>query len=70
MKKYILSTDPRADATHWRQTIIAIPKPIPVQLGDVLYGSIALRKNPFASTDVDIKVSYHYRGKNGTYNDI
>jgi protein arginine N-methyltransferase 1 len=41
-----LSTDPDAEATHWKQTIFYLDRPLKVRRGDELTGTIDVRRHP------------------------
>ncbi|XP_061431306.1 LOW QUALITY PROTEIN: protein arginine N-methyltransferase 2-like [Lethenteron reissneri] len=42
----ILDTGPMTTATHWKQTLFMLDSPVAVTPGDVVAGSVALRRNP------------------------
>ena len=54
------STGPRAEYTHWKQTIMYFDGEYQVQPGDKLEGSIAARKSRSNFRELDIKASYHF----------
>lgn len=60
-----LTTDPSYRATHWKQGIIYFSEDIALKKGEVVEGTIMLKKNQKNPRDLDIKVSYHYDGKLG-----
>ena len=41
----VLSTSPHQKKTHWTQTVFYMERDLWVQKGDVIYGSIAVKKN-------------------------
>ncbi|KAJ8416210.1 hypothetical protein AAFF_G00382320 [Aldrovandia affinis] len=43
--KMMFSTGPQCTKTHWKQTVLLLEKPIPVQSGEDLRGRISVRKN-------------------------
>ena len=55
----MLSTSPFNKSTHWKQTVLYLEHDLTVQKGDVLSGSIAVRKSLTNFRELDIKVSYH-----------
>ncbi len=55
------STGPRAEYTHWKQTIFYFDGEFQTQPGDVMEGSICARKSRQNFRELDIKVSYHYQ---------
>jgi protein arginine N-methyltransferase 1 len=62
-KPLILSTSPKYSSTHWKQVIFYLDTGVQVNVGDILNGSIAARKNLKNSRELDIKVSYKIEGK-------
>ena len=56
-----LSTSPFKIQTHWRQTIFYLSTPINATKGNVIEGSIAVRRSEENFRDLDIKISFHYR---------
>lgn len=57
--KFTLSTSPFLKKTHWKQTIFYTEKDIEVRKGDVITGSIAVRKALVNFRQIDVKISYH-----------
>jgi type I protein arginine methyltransferase len=55
----MLSTSPFKKSTHWKQTVLYLEHDLSVGKGDVLSGSIAIRKSLANFREMDIKVSYH-----------
>ncbi|XP_071895234.1 protein arginine N-methyltransferase 3 isoform X1 [Anas platyrhynchos] len=43
--KVLFSTGPWCTKTHWKQTVFLLEKPIPVEAGEALRGTITVRKN-------------------------
>jgi protein arginine N-methyltransferase 1 len=64
-KKFNLNTSPYLKGTHWQQTVFYTKNDIPVRSGDVVEGSIAVRKSETNFRQLDIKISYNvkYDGK-------
>lgn len=54
-----LSTSPYSTSTHWKQTVFYVNEPFPVDNGDVVHGSIAVKKSDRNPRDLDIKISVH-----------
>lgn len=52
------------DTTHWKQTIFYFNDDIPMKEGESITGSFLMKKNQKNHRELDIKVSYHYDGKN------
>jgi len=63
--KVQFSTGPFSKNTHWKQVIFYTDKDIYVEKGEVLKGSIAVRKNKTNFRELDIKISFHFEGHNG-----
>ena len=68
--KVHFTTDPYTRSTHWKQVIFYTKEDIYVEkgnlnsyLGEVLKGSIAVRKSNANFRELDVKISYHYNGK-------
>jgi len=63
--KVEFSTDPYNKSTHWKQTIFYTENDVYVDKGEILKGSIAVRKSHTNFRELDIKMSYHFNGRNG-----
>ena len=61
-KQKELSTSPYTKGTHWKQTTFYAEKDITVSRGDVLKGSIAVRKSKTNFRELDVKISYNLKG--------
>jgi len=55
----VLTTSPYKRYTHWKQSVLYLEKPLRVQAGDVLYGSIAVRQDRKNFRELNIKMSFH-----------
>ncbi len=55
-----LSTSPRSEPTHWKQTVFYFDGSFKVVPGDEISGSIAARKSHQNFRELDIKISYHF----------
>lgn len=64
--QYTLSTSPFTKQTHWYQTIFYTTKDIPIQKGDKVCGSIAVRKSRTNFRQLDVKISYHVENGENT----
>ena len=53
------------DPTHWKQTIFYFKDDIGMKAGESITGTLLMKKNLKNHRDLDIKLSYHYKGKNG-----
>jgi protein arginine N-methyltransferase 1 len=58
-----ISTSPYMKDTHWKQTIFYFEETINVRKGDIIEGSIAVKKSEKNFRDLDIKISVHCKGK-------
>lgn len=58
----VLSTAPGKEVTHWKQTVLYLEDAIVANKGDVLQGVIAVRKTEQNPRDLDVKVSFDFRG--------
>jgi protein arginine N-methyltransferase 1 len=63
--KVYFTTSPYEKATHWKQVILYTDKDMQVEKGDVLKGSIAVRKSEVNFRELDVKMSYHFNGRSG-----
>ena len=55
----VLTTSPYKKYTHWKQSVLYLEKPLRVQVGDILYGSIAVRQDRKNFRELNIKMSFH-----------
>ncbi|GIX63524.1 histone arginine methyltransferase PRMT1 [Babesia caballi] len=62
-KPLTLSTSPRAQYTHWKQTVFYLPDDLIVDCGDKIAGLIAVRRNAENPRDLDVKLYYHHAGE-------
>lgn len=58
------STSPYVKGTHWKQVVFYTEKDLQVEKGEIVQGSIAVRKSLRNFRELDIKISFH---QNGTY---
>mmetsp|Transcript_32626 Transcript_32626/g.56678 ORF Transcript_32626/g.56678 Transcript_32626/m.56678 type:complete len:363 (+) Transcript_32626:1125-2213(+) len=61
-KPITLSTSPREQYTHWKQTVFYLDLALPMLNGEELRGSVAVRRNPQSHRDRDVQISYHFDG--------
>lgn len=59
----VLSTSPKNTETHWKNVMFYLDRPWPVNLGEHIEGSIALRMNSVHPRELDIKFSFHVLGE-------
>jgi len=60
------STGPRAEYTHWKQTVFYLHNYLTVSRGDEITGTIKCTRNPSNPRDLDISVSYKHAGEHET----
>jgi protein arginine N-methyltransferase 1 len=58
-----LSTSPYRKYTHWKNVVFYTDNNMNVSRGDVLQGSIAVRKSKTNFRELDVKISYHLDGE-------
>lgn len=63
--KVEFTTSPYSKATHWKQVIMYTDFDLFVEKGEILKGSIAVRKSTSNFRALDVKVSYHINGRYG-----
>ena len=63
----LIKLGPFSKATHWKHVVFYTEKDLFIEKGEVLRGSIAVRKNTTNFRELDIKISYHLDGVNGKY---
>lgn len=66
----VLSTSPFRRYTHWKQTVFYLDGVIDAEEGEVLRGSIAVRKSKTNFRELDIKISCHFRGTHTENNSV
>jgi len=57
-----LSTGPYASPTHWKQTVLYLDRALPLRTGERIEGTLACRRNAQNPRDLDIGISYRFRG--------
>ena len=60
----ILNQGPFSKNTHWKQVIFYTEKDVYVEKGEVMKGSIAVRKGRTNFRELEIKISFHFEGQN------
>ena len=61
--KVFFSTSPYQKSTHWKQVIFYTDNDIFVDKGDILKGSLAVRKSNANFRELDIKMSFHIQNR-------
>eukprot|EP00008_Paramoeba_atlantica_P005296 CAMPEP_0201486908 /NCGR_PEP_ID=MMETSP0151_2-20130828/10938_1 /ASSEMBLY_ACC=CAM_ASM_000257 /TAXON_ID=200890 /ORGANISM="Paramoeba atlantica, Strain 621/1 / CCAP 1560/9" /LENGTH=332 /DNA_ID=CAMNT_0047871775 /DNA_START=137 /DNA_END=1135 /DNA_ORIENTATION=+ len=63
----LLSTSPYGTSTHWKQTVFYLQEPLRVCKGEVLRGTLSCRPNAMNHRDLDIQLSFEFRGRRDSY---
>lgn len=66
--KVEFSTGPHSLSTHWKQTIFYTKTNMIVEKGDVVEGSIAVRKSRGNFRELDVKISFHHESEGVKHN--
>lgn len=61
--KVEFTTSPYNKSTHWKQVVFYTDNDLYVEKGEVLKGSIAVRKSNVNFRELDVKFSYHFKGR-------
>lgn len=61
-KPLSFSTGPRAEYTHWKQTVFYLHDYLTVSNGDDITGSLSCKRNSANPRDLDIVLTYHHEG--------
>jgi protein arginine N-methyltransferase 1 len=61
--KINFSTSPRAQYTHWKQTVFYLEEPVVANKGETLEGVINVKRNVKNPRDLDIQLTTKLRGK-------
>ena len=62
-EKVHFSTGPTAPYTHWKSTILYLDEPLTVCKGEMINGTMRVKKNDKNPRDLDIEVDTHFLGK-------
>jgi protein arginine N-methyltransferase 1 len=65
-KPVTFSTSPRARQTHWKQTVFYLEDTIVVCEGETIEGTLACKPNAKNNRDLDISISYTFKGAHCT----
>ncbi|KAK4537359.1 hypothetical protein CDCA_CDCA12G3384 [Cyanidium caldarium] len=57
------STGPAAKSSHWKQTVFYLDQALIMNAGEAIEGTLACRRNASNPRDLDIGLSYRFRGK-------
>jgi hypothetical protein len=49
-------TDPASPYTHWKQTVLHLPRPLLMKQGDVLVGKLRIRRNHTNPRELDVRL--------------
>eukprot|EP00898_Chlorokybus_atmophyticus_P001905 jgi/Chlat1/2715/Chrsp180S02865 len=61
------STGPRVRATHWKQTVFYLEDVITICQGETISGTLQCLPNAKNPRDLDIAISYNFKGKRSSY---
>ncbi|KAI3631232.1 hypothetical protein MIR68_010722 [Amoeboaphelidium protococcarum] len=56
IRQVLLHTSPDNQQTHWHQTVLNLPEPVPVKFGDVINADITINKDPSNGRNLIIRV--------------
>ncbi|BDA44833.1 probable protein arginine N-methyltransferase 1 [Coccomyxa sp. Obi] len=60
------STSPMSRSTHWKQTVLYLQESIVICEGEVITGSMSCTPNVSNPRDLDLSLTYSFKGKNGS----
>lgn len=63
-------TGPHVKPTHWKQTVLYLDRPLPMEQGEIIEGILACRPNGKNPRDLDIAVEYGFEGRLAKMNNI
>ncbi len=63
-----LSTSVFNKSTHWKQTLFYLQTPIHVKQGEMLRGTIAVKKSKVHFRNLDVSITFHYEDKESKVN--
>lgn len=61
------STGPRANYTHWKQTVFYLDEPCVAVVGEEVTGHIKVMRNKDNPRDIDIHMTSKHDGSNGSF---
>jgi len=62
-KENMFSTSPKAQQTHWKQTVFYLPEELTICQGEILRGTLSCKPNAGNPRDLDITITYKHDGK-------
>ena len=65
-----LTTSPRTQTTHWKQTVFYLEDEIRVFAGEVMTGSLSLKANAENPRDLDVTIHYKMDGRSGKFDRV
>lgn len=65
-KPVVISTSPKSTVTHWKQTVFYLEDTIMICAGETLTGTISCKQNDKNKRDLDITISYQFKGQQAT----
>ncbi|CAE7938158.1 PRMT1 [Symbiodinium sp. KB8] len=69
-KPLTLTTSPRTQTTHWKQTVFYLEDEIRVFAGEVMTGSLSLKANAENPRDLDVTIHYKMDGRSGKFDRV
>lgn len=67
-KMLSLSTGPKAEYTHWKQTVFYLEGELACHPGELIEGELTCKPNATNPRDLDIAINVRFDGKSGSYN--
>jgi len=68
--KLCFSTGPKAEYTHWKQTVFYLEGELACSPGEVIEGELTCKPNESNPRDLDIDISVRFDGASGSYSKL
>lgn len=65
--KLRFSTSPKAEYTHWKQTVFYLDEPVVCEEGESMTGTINVQRNEINPRDLDIMLTSNHQGKHSNH---
>ncbi|KUF95291.1 hypothetical protein AM588_10005594 [Phytophthora nicotianae] len=69
-KKLSFSTGPKAEYTHWKQTVFYLEDELACNPGEIIEGELTCKPNAANPRDLDININVRFDGGSGSYNHL